>query len=923
MLPASPFEPTPRSPATTASPAAVTMDDRSSALENGGTAAAGEGGARAKAEDVQADPFPLTAPDHLIATTHAPMRDSPAPKPDEPDSASLPFHASTSSAAPPATAAEEDRKPSLPPPQPFASTSALASDIDDKRSPLPDHLNFEGTEEERRSRSVTASGSGSNTPRGVKSEEEDSDEKPVLKNLKKGKGKGRQPKVESEPQLIGDLPSGEEEAAATYTELDECTYASKKLGDTPYFDEDAARCDCQYDPDEPEDEQACGDHSNCMNRLMQIECMKGDCRCGRHCQNQRFQKKQYAKIDIVKTEKKGFGVRALEDMAADTFVYEYIGEVIGPTPFARKMKEYANEGIKHFYFMALDREVFIDATKKGGKGRFLNHSCNPNCVVAKWTVGKKMRMGIFTKRAIQKDEELTFNYNVDRYGHVAQECFCGEPNCVGFIGGKTQTDIGGMDDLYIDALGITEEVEALGLKGSKRKKGKKLDEDFTPTLYPIQLDEVPKVSAAMRQAIQTRRILEKLLARVHMTTDEEVQRNLLRLHGLNLMRNILLEYPSDTHILTLDLEILSSWRLQTRNKIESSNIEEAVTRCLSVEDEKVKELASGILSSWGELKLAYRIPKADSKDDADRKRPSDFHYDQLSKRARLDDVPTLEESSRPEWIRPTANKLEERPRPSRKLPEGWEVRYDMQSSRDYYVHLPSGRTQREFPTHADSPLPPARPVQPVLSAADLIAQAEAEAQAVKDAEAKKLAEEKAEREREKRERHEARKAEKDEKERGKKEKKVMGLFSGVVVATMSKYKSQFEPEAFKKRAKEVSQILVDKEKKRPSYATDSYDSLSTEKEAKVKSFVKDWTKKLLERKKLGGGGSSSRGSSTPSGKRPDSAATGSLADRPSPATPAVGTPMDVDTPRNGSNGHGKDDESPGTPPRASGLAGAA
>lgn len=62
------------------------------------------------------------------------------------------------------------------------------------------------------------------------------------------------------------------------------------------------------------------------------------------------------------------------------------------------------------------REQFIDATKKGGKGRFLNHSCNPNCYVAKWTVGRKMRMGIFTKRNIKKDEELTFNYNVDRYG---------------------------------------------------------------------------------------------------------------------------------------------------------------------------------------------------------------------------------------------------------------------------------------------------------------------------------------------------------------------------------------------------------------------------------------------------------------------------------------------------------------------------
>jgi hypothetical protein len=29
-----------------------------------------------------------------------------------------------------------------------------------------------------------------------------------------------------------------------------------------------------------------------------------------------------------------------------------------------------------------------------------------------------MRMGIFTKRDVKKDEELTFNYNVDRYGLV-------------------------------------------------------------------------------------------------------------------------------------------------------------------------------------------------------------------------------------------------------------------------------------------------------------------------------------------------------------------------------------------------------------------------------------------------------------------------------------------------------------------------
>jgi SET domain-containing protein len=59
---------------------------------------------------------------------------------------------------------------------------------------------------------------------------------------------------------------------------------------------------------------------------------------------------------------------------------------------------------------------FIDATKRGGIGRFANHSCDPNSYVAKWTIGQHIRMGIFSSRAIKKDEELTFNYNVDRYG---------------------------------------------------------------------------------------------------------------------------------------------------------------------------------------------------------------------------------------------------------------------------------------------------------------------------------------------------------------------------------------------------------------------------------------------------------------------------------------------------------------------------
>lgn len=80
------------------------------------------------------------------------------------------------------------------------------------------------------------------------------------------------------------------------------------------------------------------------------------------------------------------------------------------------------------------------------------------------------------------------------------------------------------------ALGIYDEVERLGLKGSKKKKGKKLDEDFVvcrapvstdycvsrvfqPDLKPLILKDVPKVVQAMRQT-QSRKVLFKILTRI-------------------------------------------------------------------------------------------------------------------------------------------------------------------------------------------------------------------------------------------------------------------------------------------------------------------------------------------------------------------------------------------------------------------------
>lgn len=84
------------------------------------------------------------------------------------------------------------------------------------------------------------------------------------------------------------------------------------------------------------------------------------------------------------------------------------------------------------------------------------------------------------------------------------------------------------------------------------------------------------------------------------------------------------------------------------------------------------------------------------------------------------------------------------------------------------------------------------------------------------------------------------------------------------------------------RLLQVTDILCQKEKKSSSYSSDPYDKLSPEKEAKVKTFVKDYTAKLLARKGLATPSSSSSHS-----RRPSSAASTDRPEASTPLTPAM------------------------------------
>lgn len=622
-------------------------------------------------------------------------------------------------------------------------------------------------------------------------------------------------KTSTPPILIGHLPRAEREARKVFTEIQNNTYENKSLGKQRQA-EDAFPCDCTFDPahEECTSYTACGENADCINRLTQTECSESECRSKSYCQNQRFQRKQYANLEIVQTEKKGFGLRAGSDLKRNDFIYEYIGEVVSEQTLLKRMRAYNDEGIKHFYFMMLQKDEFIDATKRGGIGRFANHSCNPNCYVAKWFVGPRIRMGIFAKRDIKKDEEITFNYNVDRYGHDAQTCYCGEPNCVGFIGGKTQTEVASMDDVYIEALGLDDEqIRSLSInipkKGKKNKKTpEQIEEELNFTLRPVRPDEVPALINAMRKALGTTLpMLEKLLSRIEMTDDAGTLRNILRLRGLGLMADILQEYDEELELAISVLNSVKKLPLVNRIKVEDVGFEDIIRPFVDGEDETLSSVSSEILDKWSQLEQGYRIPRRKLEDD---------------------DVQTIthitieEESERPKK-RPRVDDIE--------IPLDLPPPAPTSSFRRVSSHV-------AYEPMVIAPQTPIQPKEPTRDQLDvIIARANAAAAAMAVANTPEPAPKKPK----------TRPPMDKAKAEALKEKQLKKLVGAVVVKAAGKYAKPMGKDTFKRFAEECTVSIAEKEKKSSSYSTSKLEKLSDDKQAKIKKYTKDFFAKAMHK----------------------------------------------------------------------------
>lgn len=189
----------------------------------------------------------------------------------------------------------------------------------------------------------------------------------------------------------------------------------------------------------------------------------------------------------------------------------------------------------------------------------MNHSCNPNCVTQKWVIGKKMRIGIFTSREITAGEELTFDYKFERYGAIAQPCYCGEPNCKGFIGASDEkaADEEVLTDTHIGTSSSSSVFSSDDDDDELSDEDKEeVEEMIQKKRDPQPLQDPHKVQSFVKRMLNSvgkPRLVNKLLMRLQMTNVDnshgrEILKMIVRLHGLKMLKFWLGEWKNNEMI---------------------------------------------------------------------------------------------------------------------------------------------------------------------------------------------------------------------------------------------------------------------------------------------------------------------------------------------------------------------------------------
>lgn len=145
--------------------------------------------------------------------------------------------------------------------------------------------------------------------------------------------------------------------------------------------------------------------------------------------------RQRRKLFVLRqSEIQGLGAFAVRRIRQGQRIIEYVGERIGQEEADRRYDD-AQMKRHHTFLFAVEDDVIIDAAVGGNEARFINHSCDPNCVA----VDEDGRIFIEALRNIQPGVELTYDYRYERDADDVDDreklypCNCGTAKCRGTL----------------------------------------------------------------------------------------------------------------------------------------------------------------------------------------------------------------------------------------------------------------------------------------------------------------------------------------------------------------------------------------------------------------------------------------------------------------------------------------------------------
>ncbi|PIN18868.1 histone H3 (Lys9) methyltransferase SUV39H1/Clr4, required for transcriptional silencing [Handroanthus impetiginosus] len=187
------------------------------------------------------------------------------------------------------------------------------------------------------------------------------------------------------------------------------------------------------------------------NKYLIHECGQ-TCACPPNCRNRMSQAGLKVRLEVFKTNNRGWGLRSWDPIRAGGFICEYAGDVITADDLANDNDDnYIFNATRYYEPLEAIHDdstrsekapfpLVISAKHSGNVARFMNHSCSPNVfwlpVLRESNNDSYLHIAFFAIRHIPPMQELTYDYGMvppEKGQEGKKKCLCGSVKCKGYF----------------------------------------------------------------------------------------------------------------------------------------------------------------------------------------------------------------------------------------------------------------------------------------------------------------------------------------------------------------------------------------------------------------------------------------------------------------------------------------------------------